>query len=828
VPPPRDASFTVLHGLYWLCANLAHAQPLLLCVDDAQWADASSLRFLTYLARRLDDLPIVLMLAAHELEPERSALAQLLADPHVEVLSPGPLSREGVAELLAADLGREPDEPFAVACHAATGGVPFLMRELIAALKDDGIVPTARAAARIDELRPRTIARSVLLRLGRLGPAASEIARTVAVLGGGAELRHVVALASLSNEVAAETADELAAAGVLVRGRPLAFVHPVVQAAVYGELAPGDRSRRHAEAARLLALEQAPAEQVAAHLLAAEPAGDPTSIAVLREAADDAVARGALDSAAAYLRRALAEPPPARERVELLLALGSTETHVGDEAAVEHLEEAFASADEPAILADAALRLGRALVLSHQPKRAAETFDRAVAAFAGVDPELELLFESGVVGAALIDLATAPLLAGRVERLRRLARKAPSVPSAVHSALGYAAAGSGVSREEAVESADRALRNLPRPYPGAGDPHLFFFACGALLFAEEFDLVRPYYDAALEDAQRTGSVPRFAAATCFRSWLAYLLGDLDDAEADARLSVEACTENGLDWYLPYAMAMLLEPLIERGDLEGAEEELERSGAAAQERSSLSFTMLLYARGRLRRSQGRSEEAVADLFAAGERLARMHSAAPAVCAWRSEAALAKAALGDEDEARRLAAAELDLARSFGAPRALGVALRAAGLVARGDEGLALLAEAVGVLEASPAKLEHARALADYGAALRRAGQRKEARARLRLALDLADRCRATALAERAREELVGAGARPRRERLSGVEALTPSEARIARMAADGLANREIAQALFVTARTVETHLTHAYQKLRITSREELGAALGEQS
>ena len=826
---PRDASFTVLHGLYWLCANLAQREPLLVVIDDAQWADASSLRFLAYLARRLDELPIVVLLAAHDIEPERGALAQLAADPHVEVLSPGPLSSDAVGELLAAALGREPDGDFAAACHTATGGVPFLVRELIVALRDDGIVPTAAAADRVRELRPRTIARSVLMRLGRLPPPASEFARTLSVLGGGAEIRHVATLAGLGQEHAVGTADELTAVGILVRGRPLAFVHPIVQAAIYGELPPGDRARRHGEAARLLALERASTEQIAAHLLAAEPSADPSAVDVLRAAARDAVSRGAPDSAVAYLRRALAEPPPEAERVSLLLELGSAETHSSEDAAVDHLEEAFDLAGEPALLAEAALLLGRALVLSHEPVRAAKTFDRAAAAFAGVDPELELLFESGVVGAAETDLATAPLLAGRVERLRRLARKTPAeqVPRAVHAVLAYAAAGAGLSASDVVESAERALDGMPRPYPGSGDPHLFFYACVALLFAEEFDRVRPFYDAVLEDAQRFGSVPRFAAASCFRSWLSYRVGDLDGAEADARAAVEVCTENGLGWYLPFSIAALLEPLVERGELDAADDELERSGAAAVERTSLSFTIFLYSRGRLRLAQGRADEARADLLATGDRFARMHSSSPAVCGWRSEAALAAAALGDDGEARRLASTELELARTFGRPRALGVALRAAGLV-DGDAGLALLGDAVSELEGSQARLEYARALTDYGSALRRAGQRQEARSRLRLALDLAHACRATALAERAREELVAAGSRPRRARLSGVEALTPSETRIVRMAAEGLANREIAQALFVTARTVETHLTHAYQKLGIASREELPVALGDRA
>ena len=130
----------------------------------------------------------------------------------------------------------------------------------------------------------------------------------------------------------------------------------------------------------------------------------------------------------------------------------------------------------------------------------------------------------------------------------------------------------------------------------------------------------------------------------------------------------------------------------------------------------------------------------------------------------------------------------------------------------------------MLEGSAARLEHARAMADLGAALRRAGHRAESREILRPALDLAHRCGALALTERTRTELIAAGGRPRRLVLSGLDSLTPSERRVAQLAAAGLPNREIAQHLFITTRTVEGHLTHAYQKLAITSREQLPAAL----
>ena len=162
------------------------------------------------------------------------------------------------------------------------------------------------------------------------------------------------------------------------------------------------------------------------------------------------------------------------------------------------------------------------------------------------------------------------------------------------------------------------------------------------------------------------------------------------------------------------------------------------------------------------------------------------------------------------------------RGWGAPRTVGMSLRALGLVEGGQAGELLLREAVELLAHSPARLEHARALVDLGALLRRGNSRSEARKLLRQGVELAHRCGATALVTR--EELAATGAHPRTILLSGLDALTASERRVAQMAADDLSNKEIAQALFVTVKTVEQHLGRVYRKLDISSRRELAAAL----
>ncbi len=278
---------------------------------------------------------------------------------------------------------------------------------------------------------------------------------------------------------------------------------------------------------------------------------------------------------------------------------------------------------------------------------------------------------------------------------------------------------------------------------------------------------------------------------------------------------------------PITLAFLIEALIERGDTAAAWDELRKQGHDGELSLIWPTTPLLLARGRLRAATGDHAAAVEDLVATGKRTAAWDLANPAMTPWRSSAAVSLATIGERDEAIRLATEELELAQRWGAARATGVALRAAGIAHGDEEGLKLLANAVRNLEDAQAPVDHARALVDLGAALRRHGARSRARDHLRSGLDLAHRHGALALAEQAREELIIAGARPRRDALRGRDALTSSELRVARLAAEGNTNNEIAQLLFITPRTVEAHLTSSYAKLGISSRRELSAALYQQ-
>jgi DNA-binding CsgD family transcriptional regulator len=266
-------------------------------------------------------------------------------------------------------------------------------------------------------------------------------------------------------------------------------------------------------------------------------------------------------------------------------------------------------------------------------------------------------------------------------------------------------------------------------------------------------------------------------------------------------------------------------LTNRGENEEAERSLEALGQEEEVAESGHMIFFLGARGWLRYARREYEAAASDFERLGKCMERFEMHNPAAVAWRSHLALTLLALDRRDEALELATEEVELARAWGAPRPIGVALRTLGLTQGGAEGVETLRESLAVLEGSSAKLERARTLVDLGAAVRRANQRVDARELLKEGLDLAVRAGSKPLVDQAEEELAATGARPRRLLLSGVESLTASEKRVAKFAADGLSNKDIAQALFVTTKTVEVHLSNVYRKLGIGSRNELPSALG---
>ena len=826
VEPTGDSSLATLHGLYWLTANLAASRPLLLALDDLHWCDLPSLRWLAYLLPRMEGLGLLVVVGLRPAEPgeDPGLIGQIVSDPLATIIRPAPLSTEAVARLLRESLSPEADDAFSAACQEATGGNPLLLRELVHAIADEGLAPTEANVPRLRELAARAGSRAVSLRLSRLPPEATTLARAVAILGDDADPRQAAALAGLDERTASEAAAALARVDVLRPQPPLGFVHPLIRAAVYETLTPLERDSGHARAARLLADAGAEPERVAAHLLRAPAAADAPVVGALRGAARRATSRGASESAVAYLRRALAEPPPAAERAELLLELGSAEALVDGDAAVEHLREAHALMDDPIRRAETAYLLGNLLFLL-RGKEADAVYAQALDELDGGDAELEHLLEGGLIVSTIFVPSLHRAALERLARIRSRPADATLGEKTLLGLLAYHDARAGTPAAVTVPLARRALAEEMLVRENV-DSAAFILPCAVLAMAD-LDEVLAVYEGALAEAHRGGSSFAFAITKVFRAQTFVFRGDLAEAEAEGREALVAGEAWGTSArFLGHSAAFLAEALMEQGKLDDAAATLARAGIGPSLPDDARLLFFPDVRGRLRLLNGDLAGGLAELLDTGRRFEAVESRNPAFMAWRSHAALALLQLGEQDEALRLAGEELELARTWGAPRALGAALRAAGLVEGGEHGLVLLEEAVQVLNNSPAKLEQAKARTELGAALRRANRRSEAREQLRHALELATICGAAPLAARAERELLATGARPRRIALSGVESLTPSERRVAEMAAEGPTNREIAQALFVTQRTVEVHLTSIYRKLAISSRSQLAAALAE--
>jgi DNA-binding CsgD family transcriptional regulator len=817
-----DPSFAVLHGLYWLCANLAAERPLALVVDDVHWADGASLRFLAFLLPRLEELPVAVLLGARPAESEecRELLAALGTDLATELIAVSPLSVRGVGSLVGSGLGVEPDPVFALACWEATGGTPFLVSTLVDALREEGIAPVSTAAHRVPNVATETLDRWAMLRLARLGAGAARLARAVAVLER-AELEQAAGLARLTLTDAAIAADLLVRAGVL-NDAPLCFAHPLLRSAVYRDLGIAERAGAHDRAARILAETLASSARVAEHLLATIPAGDCWAVEQLRAAARDAASRGAPESAVSYLRRAVVEPPRPEAVGGILLELGVAEFTAGEQGWHERLAAAVESADDAETQIAATLLFANALRWHGRLGEAVQLCDRVAANLDGRDTEGHLVLDAMAIWCGIVDAAVAPSMVDRTAALLMRSRER-SVPRNVLVVAAFVAALTNEPADQVAGLALRAIGPGTRALPEPGEPPWFHNAVAALHFAERYDEAQLLLYAAVAQAEASANETIPPVVLAQRAWVAFRRSDLTAAEADARVLLEAPGFAAQALPRSLANAVLIDVLVERGDLEEAERIVEPATAGLVG-TSLAAPMLRHARGRVRFAQGRFGEALGDFQDVGAIAAAGLAISPCWLPWRSDAALAARALGDTDTAQRLSYEELALARVFGAPRTLGVALRAAGIVCGGERGEALLREAVDTLAGPDTKLEQARVLADLGAVLRRGNRRSQARDLLRQSLDLADHLGATRLAKRAETELRATGAKPRRVRLTGLDALTASERRIAELAAQGMTNREIAQTLYITSRTVEGHLTNVFSKLEVNTRTRLPAVL----
>jgi DNA-binding CsgD family transcriptional regulator len=817
-----------LHGLYWLTANMAREQPLVITIDDAQWADEASMAAERFLSLRIADLPMVLLLAVRTADVGQLAvpLAEILADPATISIRPGPLSPEGAGQRIEALLGSS-DPAFAAACHHATGGNPFLLEQLVSEVRAEGIEPTAASADGVATLGPDTVRASVLLRLERLPAAGAPVARALAVLGEhDVSIRDVATMAEVPEDDAAEALAALERAGLVAGAPSLRFTHPILRAAIEDDMPAVERSRAHEQAAGLLRDRDADPVAVAAHLLLCEPGQGHWAVAALRAAARRGEALGDPASAVRYLERAVVERPGAEELGELLFELGLAAAHAGDPDAAQHLERAAAAGGSTRLRAlhwTAVLHLvaGRAGAAADVLESALRDVPEESAA---AEPLIETLLAAGLESTSvrqrlgdLMDHLTVPAGTPRTDferfTLITVAFRAVVEQADAATATEFIRRALGVEEHGYYESVMRA---------SVGRPMIAF----VLALVDQLDEAEALLDRLVRAARDYGDRSAVGVFSAERSWIRLRAGAVEGAEADAaeglRIARDATRARG---HAPVAAATAVLAGLERerplDELSALLRGLPPAGdpdTVVQDDLRLAESALLLAGGDAR--------AAADVALALDREHSWGCSCPSLLPWRSAAALALSQLEENEQALELARDELRLAQELGTPRATGIAQRVVALVGPADERQERLEEAIETLERGPSKLELARATCDLGADLRRRGERSAARDILRRAHTLASECGATRLASRARDELGRSGARLMREPARGVEGLTPSEVRVAELAAEGLTNREVAQALFVSEKTVETHLGRVYRKLDIKSRHALPGALGD--
>ncbi|HEV3473669.1 MAG TPA: AAA family ATPase [Actinomycetota bacterium] len=815
---PLD-SFAHINGLYWLVSNLSDRQPALLVVDDAHWSDGASLRFLTFLARRLADLPCLVALGVRTGEPdEPQEIAHLRLEG--ERLQPKPLSPGSVHELITASVEREPTERFSAACAEVTAGNPFFVSEVIRELRSEGFGFDDTAAASISKLAPENVVTSVLLRLSRFGDEAIAIARAIAVLGRAPQIRYVADLAGVDEEEALRLCDELRRAEILSAETTLEFVHPLVRQAIYHELDQGERSVAHRRAAELLDRSGAEALDVAMHLLECAPNGDRWVAARLQEAARVAVRRGAFESAVAFLERALVEP--AQDQLRVLSRLGPALIDTDPFRAADVLTDVVERTADDELKAFALKFLtvaGQYTIRLGDVVRACEGLLDLIG---DEDSDLVLVFEAQ---RHLFRRWRDSFDQEDIERFDALV-ETMSADTMGERLIRQASAWDRYCRCEPIaEIVDLALPFPRWPWIVGGFPSTVpALALLALAWSGRWKDVREVAERWSRTAREGEWSSAVSMGHAVLATVDRLSGRLYEAEPTGRTAWEIARTiaptSSFGWF---AFANLAATLLIRGELT-AFDELTAGVDLSMGAESLpgNWPLEIKAQGHLVR--GEIEEGVESFLALGEGLERIAWFNPAYPQWRQEATEGLAALGRTSEATQLVAIAEERARTFGAPHVIGTVLRARATVEPSKRSIDTLLDSVRAFEVYGPPHELARSLIELGTALHRSGRRSEAREPLRRALEEAHRCGAGLLEQRAKDELAATGARPRRLAVTGVAALTATERSVAELAANGLTNNEIAERMFVAARTIETHLTHIYDKLAIGGRRELAGAL----
>ncbi len=810
-----QAGPALLHAIHALVGRLAATEPLLIAIDDLHWLDEPSLLALNFLGRRLGDSPVALVGTSRRSEPDAPAmLDDLRALAEVRIPLPA-LSPEAVATLVRKQQADAGDE-LCAAYHHASGGNPLYVNELLLWARGEGLGGGPETAAAVARASVPALGERLLRRVDRVAPQARPLAAAMSVLGGDRPLRDAGALADVDEREAARIARELIDIELLARDDPFAFAHPVLRRSLYDRLSATERQALHSAAASLLRAQGADAEAVATHVSEMAPAASPGAVSTLREAAAAAIARAAPDLAIPLLRRALEEGAAEPGRALLLFELGCAESYSRDPQAFAHLEEAFDLAT-----GDARLRARVAAVLADLMSAAGRWADclavlaTAVRELGDDDPELMVELEALRAATTAHDPQFVAEFDRDRDRFEELSRGDGWSAHAL-AALLCAVAGFRCEQPEAVRAlADRALRGGRLLTERGGGGWAVGQVLPTLVMIEDHERALELCEGLVARGWATGSILGVVAGLGTRGFMHSRCGDLAAAESDLREVHGTLADSGMDMWITSLMYFFSDAILERQSLDDIAALVESIELDPIFQTTAGGAILLETQGRLALARNDPQRAVESLELCLATF-RAIKAGPSFTWCRSSLALALPP-DERERAVALVEEELALARSAQLPRGVGVGLRAAGLLARGEEGIGLLRESAATLEGSPARLEFARSLVDLGAALRRQRKRGEARIHLAQGMDLAFRCGADRLVTRADEELHAAGARPRRATQSGADALTASELRVARLAAAGRTNEEIARELYLSPKTIESHLTKSYRKLGLGGR-----------
>jgi len=830
---PVDATFAGpgpgqeqdLHMLYKAARSLAGSKSLIIAVDDFNFADPQSAQWFSYIARRLDGLPVSMILAGDtDQQGGAKVAAELQPLPYYREVSLSPLCWQCSQTLVATVFAQPVDVEFAAACHQLAGGNPLVLLETCRRLQGAGVAPVTGQAGRVAEIGAVALWETVSAGLRLRQRSTVELIECLAILGLDADLDTAAILAG-HGELAVLDARELLGRAGLLTGQPASrFAQPHLPAAIVARMDPERRSALHGRAAELLTRFGAAPAEVAAHVMSVSPIGVSGHVQVLRAAAQEAVSAQNWPEAARYLRRALAETTDPDLACSVSADLGAVEMHGDVPSSLRYLRAVASQAREPRQAA--ALVPFTRLTLTMNSAAAGQAFSQACARLIAAGPV-------PADRAALLRLTAQTLLSGYHVNVRPALRMVcgtgpaqpdhagPAPAEELRGALAITAAARGRARRRAVRWARRQTDLGQASQDGGWLP-----APGSALvlaWADLLDEAAAQASRQVTLAESRGSASELALAQLTMADIAYRRGDLTaslDAAKAAQGSATAASAAGLQ---VAASALAARALLEQGDQDTAATELD-AAEGAEGAHHMITGLRRYVRGRIEASRGRVRESLELFTDAGHVLSAHGVKNPACLDWRERAVLASAQLGQHAQAGELAAEAIAAARAWGAPVAIGRALAAAGAAAPAGPGLSLLREAATVLDGTGARHERARAQIRLGAALHAAGADLQAREALHRGLDLATECGAARLAARARDGLLAAGARPKAAPSFRPSSLTAGERRVTELVLQGLTNSEVASKLCISKRTVDTHLAHVYRKLGIRSRSRLREAV----